>query len=134
MKIRRIILHRSNCETPITLYDKSKSTNEEMVNLISTVFTSPKISIIDTSSSTIIFKPSKFDAIEIADEKIIPTNKLKVNATMVQENSEKVKITKEIEIDLKENPVPELEEEFVEEKLVIDEINIDTISVTKEEQ
>jgi len=64
-KLCQINIYRKDSDTPIILYDKTELTDEEILSHLETVFSSPKISVISTSSETLIIKPSQIDAIGV---------------------------------------------------------------------
>jgi len=114
MKVRQILIYRNGNDTPINLYDKSTIKDSEFTQLLSDVFSSPKISIINTSSGKVILKPSRIDAIEIIENKddFISKNLPIDDDSVIDEN------TKEIEFD---------------EEIIIEEINIDKVSLDAKE-
>jgi len=113
-KIRQILIHRSGSDTPINLYDKSTADDETLTNMLSNVFSSPKISVVSTSSGIIILKPSKIDAIEIIDNIEIPEDALELNE--IKNENSFVDVTQEIEFDE--------EIEIDVDRIVIDNITV----------
>lgn len=95
-KIREVVIHRSDCDTPVILFDKSDMDQKSFENMFAQVFSSPNISKIVTSSGTVIFKPSKIDMIEIPHRDITDNeNKLDIiNPKTIE--TKFVDITKEV--------------------------------------
>jgi hypothetical protein len=110
-KVREFYVYRSGIDTPIVLYDKSNIDDKTIVNMVSNVFSSPKISILKTSSSTLIIKPSKIDSIEIINSKIENDMVDALPVNDIEENSESVieKVTTEIDIPMEEIEVEEID-------------------------
>jgi len=92
-KIKQIMIYRKGIDTPISLYDNSSIDNETYKTLLTNIFASPKISVIETSGSTIIIKPSQIDAIEILNY----SNNTSIKKLPENELSEKTK-TKFVDI------------------------------------
>jgi len=118
-KVRQIVIYRRDIDTPISVYDKSSIDDKDFVQMMSNVFSSPNISIINTSSGQLIIRPSRLDAIEILDiEEDSLSEKLDIveNENEIEEKS----ITEEIEFD---------------EEIIVEEITIDNVSIneTKDE-
>jgi len=121
-KIKQITIYRRGLETPIILHDKSSLEIEEYKTLLTNVFASPKISVIETSSSLLILKPSQVDAIEINTIKHkIPS--LKKNEINEETKSKFIDITKEFS-----------EPENIVEEVVVDKIDIDNISLNNSDE
>lgn len=112
-KVRQILIYRNGSDTPINIYDKSVISDKDFTQLLSNVFISPNISILNTSSGNILIKPSRIDAIEVIDN---------------------------IDKDLKDLPINEIEEKSIsevtaeiefDEEIVIGTVNIGDISDDK---
>jgi len=116
VKVRQIMIYRNGSDTPINLYDKSTIDDILFTQMIAKVFASPKISIINTSSGSIVLKPSRIDAIEIVEN----NEKYIINNLPLNENIN--------DIDLIEGVTEEIDfdEEIDVEKITIENVTIDS--------
>ena len=68
MTIRKIIIYQRYSTKPIILTDSSDSSREEIINKITEILKSDKISILETSNDLVIIRPSEIQSILISNQ------------------------------------------------------------------
>jgi len=128
-RICQINIYRKDSDTPIMLYDKTSLNEEEIIEQLKVVFTSPQISLIRTSSETLILKPSQIDAIGVIDN-IKKRNKLiNKDRNIISDEHENEDITTEIsdKLDIFESKSDSINEND-------DNMELDTIEIKENDE